>query len=149
VSIEEALRDRLLGLAGVTALVSARVYLLKLPQSPTYPAVRIQPVGEFEEYHLRGRERILRSRVQVDAFTNEGSVSDPYGTAAALADAIAGDGNGDVATGLSGFVGDLGGSPPALHIAMCQRLERRVLYDPEELRVVRMVQDFDVHWWAL
>lgn len=145
-TIEEAVRDRLLSLAGVTALVSTRIYLLKLPQRPTYPAVRIQSVGDVETYHLRGKDRMCWTRLQVDAFASEGGVSDPYASAGAVAEAIAGDGLGDQASGLSGFVGGLGGSPAALHVAMVERLDRRTLYDAEELRVVRVMQDFGIYW---
>ena len=44
-AIEEALYTRLSGHAGLTALVSTRIYPVKLPQNPVYPAVTYESRG--------------------------------------------------------------------------------------------------------
>jgi hypothetical protein len=53
----------LLSLSAVTALVSSRVYLDKLPQSPTCPCVRVQQISE-QDYHLRGGSNMKRARIR-------------------------------------------------------------------------------------
>lgn len=145
-TIEQAIVERLQSLAAVTAIAGTRVHMMKLPQRPTLPAVRVQQVGEIVPYHLRGVGAFLRTRIQVDAYADEASGGDAYETASNLAQAIDGDGLGDSATGLSGFTGDVGGSPPELFIAGMFRDTRRPMYEPGELRLVRIQQDYFVHW---
>lgn len=142
-TVEEAVVGRLLDIAAVTALVSTRVYLDKLPQSPTYPCVRVQLVSEVQEHHLRGGNSMKTARVQVDAFAREVSGVNPYALAAAVADAIHG---GDDGTGLCGWTESIGS--PALVVMAAFRLERRRQYDPDELRVCTMSQDYQVIFQA-
>jgi hypothetical protein len=146
VTIEEAVCERLLAISAVTALVSTRVYQLRLPQHTTLPAIRVQLVDERDDYHLRGATNLLQSRVQVDAYAEEASASDPYATATALADAIQGDFSGGAPSGLSGWQGRDGGSPPTIEVAFTERIDRRPMFEPEELRLVRIRQDYRVHW---
>lgn len=143
-TVEEAVRTRVAALAAVTAIVGARVYLDALPQSPVYPAVRVQMIDDGASFHLRGPVGTKAARVQVDAYAREASGADPYAQAALLASAIEGDGQGPAATGLSGWVGELG-SPP-FSVAGAFRVARTRRFDPEELRVVTMSQDFIV-WY--
>lgn len=138
-TVEEAVRAILLTLAPLTALVANRIYLEKLPQGPEYPCVRVLLVSDPTAYHLRGEQGTRPSRVQVDAFSREGQGQDPYAKAAAVASAIHGDGAG---SGLSGYRGDIG--DPAVTIGGIFRLERRRYYDPDELRVLTMSQDYRV-----
>ena len=63
--------------------------------------------------------------------------------ATAVADAINGDGSG---TGLVGWTGTDGGSPVSIEVAAVLRVDRAVGYEAEELRLVRVRQDFIV-WW--
>lgn len=140
---EQAVVERLLDLPAVVALVSSRIYQLRLPQNAALPAIRVQLVSEPTDYHLRGGSGMYRSRVQVDAFAQESSGMDPYGEATDLANAIHGD---DAGAGLSGWHGEAGGSPPELRIHTVQRVDRQVGYDAEELREVRCRQDYMVHW---
>lgn len=142
-TVEEAVRARLLTLATVTALVSTRIYMDKLPASPTYPCVRVTLVSEISDYHLRGESGARTGRVQVDAFAREVSGVDPYALAVAVAEAIHGDGSGSA---LSGFVGSIGS--PAFNINGMFRVDRRRQYDPEELRVLTMSQDYQVWFQA-
>lgn len=135
---EEAVSFRLLDIAAVTALASTRVYVDKLPQKPTLPAVLVQLVHEPTDYHLRGGLRD-RARVQVDAYAAD--TQDGYNAVMALADAIHGD---DAGSGLSGWRGEVGS--PALTITGILRVERTRGYEPAELRLLRQRQDYWVHF---
>lgn len=145
-TVEEAIIARILTLSPVTALTSTRWWLLKLPQSPVYPAGRVQLIDDPEGYHLRGPDGTTRARVQVDMYVDEHKAlslgRNPYDLLAEIADAVDGDGKGPDATGLSGWHGDIGS--PAFHIQGCFRIDRGVRYDPEELQVLTMSQDYYV-----
>lgn len=143
---EELVVERLLDISAVTALVGTRVRLLKLRQRETMPAVRVQMISEMTEYHLRGGSVKGRARIQVDVYAAEASGGDANAAALAVAAAIHGDGNGENASGLSGWIGNAGGSPPTMRIAGVFFLDRAVGYDAEELREVRVRQDYMVHW---
>ena len=114
---------------------------MKLPETPTLPAVRVQLIDEPLSYHLRGRDDVVRSLIQVDAVANEFDAvhPDPYGSAAALATAID--------NALSGQVFTDGGSPISVVAHVALRMSKRVIYDPDELRQVRIMQDYTV-WWT-
>lgn len=142
-TVEEAVIARLQTVSAVTALVSTRIYLDKLPQSPTYPCVRVQLIDEQTGQHLRGGESLRVARVQVDAFAREVSGVNPYALAVSVADAIHGD---DAGSGLQGWSGTLGS--PAVTVVSVFRSDRRRYYDPEELRLVTMSQDYQVTFRA-
>ena len=144
--VETAILTRLVGLAPVTALAGTRVYLDVLPQAPTYPCVRVSLIDELPAYHARGPVGVRWARVQVDAFAAVASGVDPYDQAEVLAEAIEGDGAGPAASGLSGWIGEIGS--PALSVLGVFRATRTRLYDPDELRVVTMSQDFIVWYRA-
>jgi len=139
-TVEEGVLARVLALSAVTALVSTRVYLDKLPQSPTYPCVRVTLISEPEDYQMRGGSGLGTALIQVDAYAREVSGVNPYALAASVAAAVHGD---DAGSGLSGWKGDAGGSP-AVTVQGCFRVDRRRYYDPDELRVVTMSQDYQV-----
>lgn len=136
---ETAVRARILALSAVTAITGQRVYVDKFPQKPTLPAVLVQLVHEPTEYHLRGGLR-FQARVQVDAYVPE--TGDAYTTVNTLADAIHGD---DAGSGLSGWAGEIAGTPP-MTITGILRIERRRGYEPEELRLLRQRQDYWVYF---
>lgn len=140
---EQAILERLLDLSAVTALVSKRVSMLRLPQNAPLPAVRVQLISEPTSYHMRGGSGMYRSRVQVDAYAAEHSGEDPYDGATALGNAIHGD---DAGSGLSGWQGLAGGSPPAILVHAVMRVDRDVSYEAGEFRQVRCRQDYMVHW---
>jgi hypothetical protein len=140
VTVEEAIRARVVGLPAVVAIVTARVYLDKLPQSPAYPCVRVQLVDSDEGQHLRGANGVQQARVQVDAYAQEASGLDPYAAVATLWRAIHGDGKGTAATGVRGWKGVIGS--PGVEILNCRPAGRTRGYDPDEQRVVRMTQDY-------
>lgn len=147
-TIEAGVCERLGAMGALTALVASRIYQLKLPQQPTLPAVRVQMVGEIDELHLRGPDRVLRTRVQVDAYAHELAGGDPYATATEVADAVHGDGLGPNATGLNGWIGDVGGSPD-LRVLVVKRVGRLAMYEADELRLVRVRQDYRIDWIAM
>jgi hypothetical protein len=98
-------------------------------------------VSEVGTAHLRGENQVTTSRVQVDAFAREVSGVDPYALALAVAQAIQGDGAG---SGLGGWSGEIGS--PASRAQGIFQIERRRFYDPDELRVLTISQDYSV--WA-
>lgn len=136
-TVEQAVRERLVGDSAVAALVGARVYQLKLPQKPTLPAVRVQLIDEPLFYHLRGGSRLIRSRVQTDCYVN-GEPSTAYAAVTALADAV------DAA--LSACVFKAGGSPAEISVEGVFRQSRGPGYEADELRLARVMQDYIV-WW--
>lgn len=146
---EQAVLDRIRDIAAVAALVGTRVYQLRLPQGATLPAVRVQQIGDVGSMHQRGETNLYRTRVQVDAYAGEASGTDPYAAATTLADAIHGDwqdGSPAPPQGLSGWQGDASGSPPAIRVVTAIRVTRAVSYDSDELRQVRVRQDYQVTW---
>lgn len=142
-TVEQSVVGRLKGFSAVSAIVAARVYQLKLPQSPTYPAVRVQLIDEPRDLHLRGGVNAIRSLVQVDAYANEfdSMNPDPYATSSILADAI------DAA--LLGQVFTSADSPASVQVTSVMRTSRQPMYDPDELRVVRLMQEYVVWWKSL
>lgn len=59
----------LLNAAGVTALVSTRIYWGRKPQSdPARPYVVLQRVGGTRDYHSQGASGYVASRVQLDVY---------------------------------------------------------------------------------
>jgi hypothetical protein len=143
VTPEQAILERILSLSAVTALVGQRVFMLKLRQGETLPAVRVQLVDEGMAQHLRGGSGIFQSRIQVDVYATEFTAGDPYAAATEIALAIHGD---DAGSGLSGWMGLSGGSPPEIRVCAVSRKLRLVGYEAEERREVRVQQDYIVDW---
>jgi hypothetical protein len=138
VTVDQAVRERLLSLTPVTALVATRVYCVILPQGSNLPAIRIQRIGQIEPMHLRGPVGVYRSRVQVD------SVGVSKASCDAVDLAVQGDGLGGYASGLMGFKGTVGSPPFFIHAVL--PLDVRDLYDAEELRQFKVSRDFEVHF---
>lgn len=133
--------ERLLDIEAVTDIVDSRIYLDKVPQRGTYPLVLVQLVVEGTDYHLRGGQR-RQARVQVDAYVEDvGDGNDPLAAVLTLAEAIHGD---DAGSGLSGWIGQFG-SPPFKVTGMF-RVDRSRGYEPDELRLLRQRQDYQVHY---
>jgi hypothetical protein len=133
VTVEALVRERLLATSAVTALVGTRIYMLVLPQRVTYPAIRVQLVDEPVRYHLRGEDGSRRARVQIDAYDQPVGSTDPYAGASAVADAVR--------TALSGQRFTEASSPVTLEVTGVLFVGRRPLYEPDELRIVRVSQD--------
>lgn len=69
-TLESALYTRLSGYAGLTALVSTRIYPIILPQEPTYPAVTYQRIDGPREHALSADMGIPHPRIQIDSWGN-------------------------------------------------------------------------------
>jgi hypothetical protein len=65
--IEEALITYLLTQSGLTALISNRIYFLKLPQTPTLPAVVIQKI-DSPKLHGFSADYGAMTRIQVTSW---------------------------------------------------------------------------------
>lgn len=65
IDVAATVRDRLLSLSAVTALVGTRVTTGTRPQSDTRPAILVYRAGEVQTEHLRGGESLRMSRVHV------------------------------------------------------------------------------------
>lgn len=135
-TVDSALRVRLLSLASVTALVNQRVFTAIFPQGVTLPAIRVFRVGQIEPLHLRGPVNVFRARVQVDSIGRTKAEVDSVDMA------VEGDGLGNYASGLKGFKGGIGS--PAFNIRVIENADVRDLYEPEELRQFRVSRDFFV-----
>lgn len=139
--LETAIVERLKADNAVAALVSTRVYRLKLPQQPTLPAVRVQRISRVEDQaHLRGRSGLFRTRIQIDAIANEIDAlnPDPLGTEETLSKAI------DDALVAKAF--DDAGSPPSIRVWLICQANAIEEYDANELRQVKGSQDYFVTW---
>lgn len=139
-NIATAIRERLLDLAPLTALVSTRVYVDELPQKPTLPAVRVQRISDVREMHLRGRS-VSVARVQVD------SVALGKASADAVDTAVDGDGRGSSATGLLGWFGALGGSPAVIDVLSILPIDARDTVERVDEHFEYMVsREYRVTW---
>lgn len=118
----------------VRALVGTRVYTGQLPQTPTYPAVVIQRVSEQQFSHLRGGERVRRTRLQVT------SIAQSRELAVSVDAAVQGAGDG---SGVSYWRGSMGS--PSVQVSGCFPDTVQEFYDPSELRQYRINRDYWVH----
>lgn len=140
--METAIVERLKATSAVSAMVSTRVYRLKLPQKPTLPAVRVQRISRLEDKgHLRGRANCFRSRIQIDAFASEYDQAnpDPLGTQESLMKAI------DDALVFKAF----DSSDQTIRIWLIEQADATEAYEPNELRQVKGPQDYFVTWSRL
>ena len=64
-TIEADLRTHLIADSPVTALVVARIYPIKLPQSPTYPAITYEIISDIPHRSLDGDSDLERVRARV------------------------------------------------------------------------------------
>lgn len=138
---EDFVQERIVAL-GTSA--GSRVYMLKLRQKTQLPAVRVQRIGGRQGQHLRGPENVNVTRVQVDSFVTEDSAS-PYVAVQSLADAIKGDGLGPSASGVWGFIGEVGSPAIRIHNVELDH-DGTPDYEGDELRLLRIRQDYLVHW---
>ena len=80
--VEEALKTRLEGHAGLAALVGTRIYPVRRPQNATLPAVTYQKVGGLSEQTHGGASGLAASRFQFDVWAAT------YSSASAVAEQI-------------------------------------------------------------
>ena len=94
-TLEEALYAHLIASPGVSALVEARVYPLRLPLSPQFPALTYQRISAPTIQDFSGTAK-TRARIQITAW------DDSYAGAKAVA--------GAVANALDNYSGQMGGA---------------------------------------
>lgn len=66
--IEEAIRDKLLNDANVSALVGTRIYSSELPQKPTYPALIYERVDSERDFTMEGPSGFVESTFQIRVY---------------------------------------------------------------------------------
>jgi len=137
-TIEGELRAYLVLDAGVTALVSTRVYQLVAPQGGTFPLVRIQCIDEQEESHLLQPSGLFRTRVQIDSYVKVEGSANPYSDVTAIGTAIH--------AALSATTVSTLGSSPALTVRGIFLLDRSASYESDELMLVRERRDYAVQY---
>lgn len=139
-NIATALRERLVGLSPLTALVGTRIYVDVLPQQPTLPAVRVQRISDVRDMFLRGRG-VSVARVQTDAIGLTKASAD------AVDAAVDGDGLGANATGLLGWFGSLGGSPAVIDVLSILPIDARDVVERVDEHYEFMVsREYRVTW---
>lgn len=134
---EDAVVGILAADAGVIALAGSNVFGVHWPQNPPSSSILVQLISEVSGSHLRGSSDLALCRIQIDVLVREASGVAAKTVANALVDAIN-------AALLSKAPFEAGGSPPTLRIAVVGQLERRVLYESNELREVIVQQDYRV-----
>ena len=95
--VEEALYHRLANFAGLAALVSTRIYPMRLPPAVTLPAVTYQRVSGVRVQSLGGPTGLASPRFQISVWAST------YSAAKAVATQIR--------YALDGFQGNMGASP--------------------------------------
>lgn len=72
--------------SGVTAIVSTRIYPLRLPQEVTYPALRFERDGEYDIEDFGGQGGMQTTDIQIDALAD--THAEALGLAAAVRSAL-------------------------------------------------------------
>lgn len=148
-TVEVAIRARLLTLSSVTTLVTPaapapqtpQIFSAMLPQDQKYwPAIVVKFTDENRGMHLRGPNGLIRSRVTVE------SLAKLKDQASAVDAAVDGNGLGPGATGLLGWAGSIGTSPPFV-IKVVEPAGKRDDYIGEEVKVYRIMRDYFVEYF--
>ena len=125
--IESALMTKLNAIAGVTALVSTKIYFVKAPQDVTAPYLVIQKISAPRSHSYEGADGLVTSRWQFTAFaTTYKSVKD-------IGDAIR--------AGLDGFTGLFG----AVRVGYCLYDNETDLYD-DDARLYGLAADYLINY---
>jgi len=74
--IESKIRAILAATSAVSAIVGTRIYTGILPQSPTYPALTIQPISYNADNHLTAPGGLQWDRLQIDAWGSTYAATD-------------------------------------------------------------------------
>lgn len=98
-SIEEAIYYKLTNDTDVAAIVSTRVYPMKLPPNPTYPAITYQRISTARWHNYAGASGRARPRFQIDCWLDGSNRAEAYDDARDLAT--------KVRKCLDGFKGDI------------------------------------------
>lgn len=128
--IAAALYSKLSTDSGISALVSTRVYPVRLPQNPVFPCVTFQVITEPQIYTMEGKNA-PNAQFQIDCWADEHE--DAHGLAAA------------VSACLSGFRGTMGTGGNAHNVSACLQRNATDLFSPE-VNDYRVSLDFSV-WY--
>jgi hypothetical protein len=123
--IEKGLHTFLTGTAAISALVSARVYPVWLPQSPTLPCLTYQRISGSRVRSLTGPSSLAHPRIQIDCWAAT------YDGAKTLAEAVR-----VALDGYSGLMGTVEVFGVIVH-------GDRDLYDPE-VKISRVSMDITI-----
>ena len=118
--LEEGLTSYLRAYAGLTALISTRVYIMKIPQSATLPCLTYQRIStpRILTHDSSGAAGDLASpRFQFDAWATT------YKSAKAITD--------QVRAALNGKTGEIGSAPSAYTIRAALIEDEGPTFDPE------------------
>jgi hypothetical protein len=129
-----SVRDRLLAVSAVTAIVGSKVTTGRFPQSTDYPAVLVRRVSRVKRSHLRGGEGMQMTRVQVTL------VAATRAAMVALEAAVEGDNAG---SGLDHFSGSVGS--PSVLLRWVEPASDREDFEAAELNRYRVDKDYFVH----
>jgi len=137
VTIDTAMRARLLSLSPVTTLVGTSVWAgPKWPQKPELPAILVFIASQVERMHTRGPD-VFSATIQVNsrALSRAGAL--------AVDAAVQGNGLGPNATGLKGWKGTASGI--VVH-AVLPALGFSEGFDPDELQQYVVRRFFNVQF---
>jgi hypothetical protein len=122
-----------------------RMYLGKGPQQPVLPVAIVLLIDDIRDSHLRGGQWHGRARIQLDVYMAEASDVDSYAEANTFYERLHGVEDGSA---LAGYRGHVGGTPGGMFIEEIRRLDRQSLYEPDEMRLVRIRADYFVYYRA-
>ena len=69
--VTDSIYTRLSGFAGLTALISTRIYYGKVPQAPTYPLLVYNRISGARAASLSGHAGLGMPRFQIDVYTTD------------------------------------------------------------------------------
>lgn len=141
-SIYKALRAFLLADAPLAAVLGTRIYPIKLPQNPTFPAVTIQQISGFRYGHLRGPASLARPRYQIDAWTHARSSASAFEECQVLGGLLL-----SRLEAYSGMMADTSTSPVSVYQVWVEFIDDRELFE-EDINggFYRYSADYFI-WW--
>ena len=125
--MEAKLMTYILGTTAISDLVGARMYPLKMPQSPTLPLLVYQRISGPREHDADGAAGLANPRIQIDAWAIT------YGGAKALATVVR--------KRIDGYSGDMGS--PAVEAIFIHLLNDRDFYD-DVTELWRVSMDYEI-----
>ncbi len=140
----EAFKAHTQTIVALVALVGSRIYSVNYRQSLTYPAIRVTRTGQPEtDVTLTGPTGITTSTFQIEVADSEQNAAggNPLKSALVIADMLAEKPAND---GFNGFTGLLGVAPDDLQVGVMLLTNQFETYDPDELRVLRVIQTWRV-----
>lgn len=85
--MREAFRARLVADPAVAAIVGDRVYWSERPQGSPFPAIVLQVISDGRPQHMKGRQAMRPTRIQVDCMATDSEVESGEAIRAKLVEA--------------------------------------------------------------